>query len=276
MVVRRGILVVAALVAAVLIALYAGLHFYGRSMIYHPSTAVVVPDIAGVSVEHIQTADGETLVAWYHAPQPGQPVFLFFDGNGGRPEIQEGRWRRMSDHGAGFLAVYYRGYSGSTGSPTEQGLRLDSRAGYDWLIAKGYAPSDIIIHGFSLGSAVAVQLAASVPARALILEAPMSGIDDIAREHGAGAGAQLIQDSFRSREYITRVHMPVLIAHGSADTVIPFAQGQRMFALAHEPKQFVRFEGSDHSTLVRDGLYDHVWTFVDAHPATASALQSAE
>lgn len=251
-------------ILALLAGLYAAAHFYGRAVLYHPSAAVVAPTMEGVSAERITTEDGETLVAWWLPPHPGQPVFLFFDGNGGRPEIQPGRWRRIAEHGAGFLAVYYRGYSGSTGSPSEAGLRLDARAGYDWLVAKGYQPRDIVIHGFSLGSAVAVQLAAERPARALILEAPMTGIDDIAREHGAGAFASLMRDSFRSREFITRVHMPVLIVHGDADSVIPFTNGERMFALANEPKQFVRIANSDHATLVRDGLYDHVWPFLDA------------
>lgn len=263
---KRWLIIGAVAFVALLAALYALAHFYGRSVLYHPSAVVVAPAMASVTAERITTEDGETLIAWWNAPQPGQPVFLFFDGNGGRPEIQDGRWSRMADHGAGFLAVYYRGFSGSTGSPTEEGLRLDARAGYDWLIARGYEPHDIVIHGFSLGSAVAVQLAAEKPARALILEAPMTGIDDIAREHGAGAVASMIRDSFRSREYIGRVQMPVLIVHGDADSVIPFAQGERMFALAQEPKTFVRFPNSEHATLVRDGLYDHVWPFLAALP----------
>jgi pimeloyl-ACP methyl ester carboxylesterase len=264
---KRWVIIVAVAVVALLAGLYAAAHFYGRSVLYQPSHAVVAPSMGGVSAERIQTEDGETLVAWFHAPQPGRPVFLFFDGNGGRPEIQGGRWERIAEHGAGFLAVYYRGYSGSTGSPSEEGLRRDARAGYDWLIAHDYQPRDIVIHGFSLGSAVAVQLAADHPARALILEAPMTGIDDIAREHGAGAFAALMRDSFRSRDYIGRVHMPVLIVHGDADSVIPFANGERMYELANEPKLFVRIANSDHATLVRDGLYDHVWPFLDAHPA---------
>lgn len=263
---KRWLIIGAGALILLLGVVYALAHFYGRSVLYHPSAEIIAPTMTGVSAERITTEDGETLIAWWHAPQPGQPVFLFFDGNGGRPEIGDGRWRRIAEHGAGFLAVYYRGYSGSTGRPTEEGLRLDARAGYDWLIARGYQPRDIVIHGFSLGSAVAVQLAAEKPARALILEAPMTGIDDIARDHGAGAFASMMRDSFRSREYIGRVEMPVLIAHGDADSVIPFVQGERMFALAREPKTFVRFPNSDHATLVRDGLYDHVWPFLAALP----------
>lgn len=263
----KRILVIALIVIGVLTALYFGVRHYALSILYHPSRDVVAPTLAGVSAERIETSDGETLVAWYTAPQPGQPIFLYFDGNGGRPDIQDGRWQRIIAHGAGFLAVYYRGYSGSTGSPSEAGLINDARAGYEWLIAKGYAPRDIVIHGFSLGSAVAVQLAAEKPARALILEAPMTGIDDIARAHAPAGFTGFMRDRFKSREFITRVRYPVLIAHGEADSVIPFAHGQAMFALANEPKQFVAFPGSDHATLTRDGLYDHIWPFLDSHPA---------
>ena len=206
----RTIGIIAALLLGALAAFYAAGHFYGRSVLYHPTRAVVAPTTAGVSAERIATEDGETLVAWWLPPQQGQPVFLFFDGNGGRPEIHDtadGRWARMAAHGAGFLAVYYRGYSGSTGSPTEQGLRRDARAGYDWLIARGYAPDDIVIHGFSLGSAVAVQLAAERPARALILEAPMTGIDDIAAEHHRDSRRVVIAIE---RGHIGRVHAAVV------------------------------------------------------------------
>lgn len=260
-------LAIAALVILAIASIaYAALHFYGRAMLYHPSRAVVAPEMPGVEAIHIRTEDGETLVAWWHAPQADQPVFLFFDGNGGRPEIQPGRWRRIADHGAGFLAVYYRGYSGSTGSPSEEGLAADARAGYAWLIAHDYAPRDIVIHGYSLGSSVAVRLAAEHPARALILEAPMTGVDDIVAARAGRWAAAIMRDAFRSRDWIGKVHMPVLIAHGDSDGVIPFSHGERMFALANEPKTFVRMPGSDHATLTRDGLYDHIWRFLDEHP----------
>ncbi|MES1198875.1 MAG: alpha/beta hydrolase [Pseudomonadota bacterium] len=253
---------------AVAFALIAGLVTLSacqRSLIYHPSTAIVAPDLDGVSVERVATSDGETLVAWYAAPSQGGPMFLFFDGNGGRPQIWDGRWRRIREGGAGFLAVYYRGYSGSTGHPTEAGLHEDARAGYDWLIAHGYTAKDIVIDGFSLGSGVAVRLASERQARALILEAPFTGVDDVAHAR-AGALSSLITDRFASRDYISQVHMPVLIAHGDRDSVVPFAQGQRLFELANEPKEFVRMPGSDHVTLVRDGLYPHVFDFLARHP----------
>ncbi len=259
----------AAFILAALLALaFALLALNTRALIYHPDRQEVAPNFPGVEAVRIATEDGERLVAWWRPPpSEGAPVFLFFDGNGGRPQIWEGRWRRIVEGGAGFLAVYYRGYSGSTGTPSEQGLYRDARAGYDWLSKRGYAPNDIIIHGFSLGSGVAARLASERPARALILEAPFTGVDDVAAERVSPLARLVIGDRFASREVIGAVAMPILIVHGDADTVVPFTQGQRLFALAPAPKTFMRMTGSDHATLVRDGIYDHIWPFLAAHPA---------
>lgn len=259
---RRIAIIAIVLIAVALVLLSRG----ANSLIYHPHTEEVAPNFAETLAVRVPTEDGEQLVAWYRAPQAGQPIFLFFDGNGGRPQIWEGRWRRISESGAGFLAVYYRGYSGSTGRPSEHGLHLDARGGYDWLIAHGYQPSDIVIHGFSLGSGVATRLASERAARALILEAPFTGVDDVAAAHFTPLSRYLIRDSFRSRDWIGDVRMPVLIVHGDADTVIPFSQGERLYALAERPKQFVRMRGSDHATLVRDGIYPHIAAFLAEHP----------
>lgn len=254
-----------ALLRAVLVAMSFVLSSCGSSFLYRPDPQVVAPDLPGVRSVRVMTEDGESLVAWHLAPRADEPVFLFFDGTGGRPQAWNARWQRMAARGAGFLAVYYRGYSGSTGHPSEAGLHRDARAGYDWLIAHGYEPADIVIHGFSLGSAVAVNLARERPARALILEAPMTGIDEIAASHFPLAPL-FISDTFRAREWIEDVHMPVLIVHGDADRVVPFDQGERLFTLAHEPKEFVRMTGSEHVTLVRDGIYAHIAVFLSQHP----------
>jgi len=240
-----------------------------RSFIYFPSKREAAVNYPGVTAEHIRTADGETLVAWWLPPPTTNgvrgPIFLYFDGNAGRPEGWDARWQLIQEGGAGFLAVYYRGYSGSTGKPTEAGLYEDARAGYDWLIAHGYAANDIVIHGFSLGSGPAVHLASERPARALVLEGAYTGVDDVARRI-AGPLAALVWDRYPSRDYIPRVHMPVLIVHGDRDMVVPFSQGQRLYALANEPKEFVRIAGGQHATLIRHGLYDHIWRFLAAHP----------
>ena len=257
---------------------YAGavgyLYVEQRHLLYLNKPGAETPDIAGVPIRDVRipTRDGQVLEAWYEPPQPGKPVFLFLHGQAATLELGKWRYVRMHKEGVGYLALAYRGFSGSTGTPTEKGLFIDGLAAYDWLRAQGFADKDIVIHGHSLGTGVATYVATQRPARALILEAPFTGASDVgAHRYPLIPVALLMHDHFASRERIKAVHMPLLIAHGTADHVVPFAEGQRLYDLANAPKTFLAMPGSDHNTLVRDGLYDHVWPFlglpaVDLHP----------
>ncbi len=250
-----------------------------RHLLYRTEAEPTEPLNPSLKIQdiRIKTPDGETLQAWYEPPQPGRPVFLFLHGQGGTLAMSKYRYIRMHKQGVGYLALAYRGYSSSTGHPTEKGLLIDGLAAYDWLAAKGFKASDIIIHGHSLGAGVATYVATQRPARALILEAPFTGAADVAQERYPFIPVTLLMhDKFLNRERIRDVHIPVLIAHGDRDSVIPFAQGQRLFALANAPKTFVRMHGSEHNTLTRDGVYPHYWAFLglptkDYDPALESA-----
>lgn len=239
--------------------------------IYHPSSERVAPREDWIHPVRLNTADGEQLTAWYSEAERGCPTFLFFDGNAGRPEIQSGRWQRLHDQGAGFLAVYYRGYSGSTGEPSEEGLHIDAQAGLSWLLRRDIDPNDIVVHGFSLGSGPAVRLAAANAVGALVLEAPYLSMSQLAREKLPLYPFDLfMRDSFRSDLWIGALDEPLLVVHGSEDRLIPADHGAALVALAPEPSEFVEINGADHATLVRDGFYDEVWPFL-ARNWTASA-----
>lgn len=260
-------LVMAALAVAVIgyIGACAYLFVVQRSYLYHPvapGSAVPQEDGPPIQALTITTADGERLVAWHLPAEAGRPTILFFNGNAAGLAVQEGRWRRIADQRVGFLVIAYRGYEGSTGTPTEDGLRQDAEAAYGWLRARVPA-EDIVIHGFSLGTGVAVRLASEHPARALILEAPYTATTDVAALSVPWAPVHwLMRDQYRSRDRIGGVDMPVLILHGDQDQVIPFEQGERLFQLAPRPRTFVRMVGSNHNTLTRDGAYDHIWRFL--------------
>ena len=258
----------------------AGLLYVGqRSILFHPQTRDDVPqgiDPASILAVTLHTADGETLRAFYMAPRPGRPTIIFFDGNGGNGAYQEGRWRRVAAQGVGLFTFVYRGYPGSTGHASEAGLQEDGRAAYAWVAART-SPDQIVLHGLSLGSGVAVRVAAEHPARALILEAPYTSIREVAGERFMIFPADLlVRDRFESRRWIRRVHIPVLIVHGDRDTVIPHHFGRSLYELANPPKRFVAIAGGDHNTLVRDGFYDQAWSFLglESGPGPTSGKQA--
>jgi fermentation-respiration switch protein FrsA (DUF1100 family) len=265
---RRLAVRAVAVVLGLYLAVVGAMFFAQRELQYRPDPRFTLPEVQGVPIQVVRltTSDGERLVAWYLPPLGERPVILHLNGNAGALVTQDGRWRRIARAGVGFLAVAWRGYAGSSGHPTEAGLIRDAEAGYDFLASR-YAPERIVIHGYSLGSGVAVRLAAERPARALVLEAPYTSAMELAeREYPMLPVSFLMLDRFMSRDLIGQVHAPVLIVHGDHDSVIPFDMGQTLYRLANAPKRFVPMPGSDHNTLVRDGLYDHVWPFLGVQP----------
>ena len=236
-----------------------------RQMLFEACPGYEKPDIHGLPIRDvsIRTPDGETLQGWYEAPRPGKPVILFFHGQGAKLELGKWRYIRMHKEGVGYLALAYRGFSGSTGHPTEHGLFTDGVAAYDWLKAQGVRDTDIVIHGHSLGTGVATYVAAQRPARALILEAPFTAASDVGSERYPFIPVSLLMhDRFESRGRIKDVHMPLLIIHGMRDSVVPFAQGKRLFDMANDPKTFIAMPNSEHNTLTRDGAYPRYWSFL--------------
>lgn len=211
----------------------------------------------------IPTSDGETLAGWYLPPrEQNGVVFLYFHGKGGGIEKQKWRWKRIAEHGEGVLAFSYRGFPGSTGSPSEEGLFEDARAAFAWL-SKKHDPDKIVLHGLSLGTGVAAKLATEVKARGLILEAGYAALVDVAGgRHPYFPVSLLLWDQFKTREYISQVKVPVMIAHGDKDTAIPYEHAEELLKLAPEPKVLITIEGGDHNTLVRDGLYQFIWKFI--------------
>jgi len=159
------------------------------------------------------------------------------------------RFRAITEDGTGLLALSYRGYAGSTGHPTETGLLLDAATAYEYVGAR-YAPQAIVIWGFSLGTGPAVALAAEHQIGKLILEAPYTSTADVASSLLPYLPVRLLmKDQFRSDERIGKVTAPLLVMHGERDQGIAIRFGERLFALAHEPKRFARFPQGRHEDL---------------------------
>lgn len=195
------------------------------------------------------TPDHVQLVLWYAAPKPGHPTVLFFQGNAGDIADRAPRMAFYQSKGLGAAFLSYRGFGGSTGHITETGLITDARTAYDWLTQRT-PPGKIALTGESLGTGIAVQLAAQVPVAAVALDAPYASTLAIAQWRFPYLPvALLMKDQFLSIDHIAAIRAPLLIQHGTADEVIPFTSGQTLFAAAVEPKIFIPLPSRGHEII---------------------------
>jgi len=246
----------------------AALFLAQRSFLFPvPTTARTSPQQAGFpeAEEHVlDTADGEKVIVWHVPAKPGHPVVLYFHGNGDFLAGFFGRFHDVIADGTGVIALSYRGYAGSSGHPSERGLLSDAAAAYAFAVAR-YDAARIVAWGFSLGTGVAVALASEKPVGRLILEAPYTSTADVAASLFWLLPVRLVmRDQFRSDQRIGRVTVPLLIMHGERDQAIPIHFGERLFALAHEPKQFVRFPEGGHENLQNFGAIEAARHFINA------------
>lgn len=252
-----------------LIGAYAGLlalmFVFQRALMYFPNPARTPPAAAGLpELEELSltTADGETLVAWFRPPREGMPLIVYFHGNADALTARSNRFRWILDDGYGLLAPAYRGYSGSTGRPSEAGLILDGKAAYEFAAAR-FKPEQLVLWGESLGTAVAIATAAGRKVAGLVLDAPFSSAADVgAAAYPFAPVRWLIKDSFRSDTRIADVSAPILILHGERDAVVPIVFAERLFALAHEPKRMVRYPLGAHLDLEDYGAKDAIREFL--------------
>ena len=235
-----------------------------RALLYPGAGATLTPEHAswGENVS-IRTPDGETLHGLYRRGESGKPSVLFFLGNADRTSNYGFLAQALAARGIGLLAISYRGYPGSTGSPSEDGLLTDGIAAYDWLSAR--SGSEIVVLGQSLGSGVAVNTAGQRPAAAVILVSAYLSVVSLAQTHYPLLPvALLIKDPFRSDLKIAKVRQPKLFIHGRRDDIIPLSSGEALYRTAPEPKQMLIYDSSGHNDIWDDGMVGDVIRFVEA------------
>lgn len=235
-----------------------------------PDTALAgVPEMTAV---RLHTADGLKLLAWWRPPAKDAVTILYLHGNGGNIGYRGERIRPFLDHGMGVLLASWRGYGGNPGSPSEQGLLDDARAALDFLRGQDIAPCRTVVYGESLGTTVAVRLAfeqaaTGDPMAAVVLEAPLSSVADVASYHYPWVPVGLLlKDRFEATAYVNRISAPLLVVHGERDAVVPIRFGRRLFAAAREPKQAVWLAHGGHEDLPAHGSREIVLDFLRRHP----------
>jgi fermentation-respiration switch protein FrsA (DUF1100 family) len=208
---------------------------------------------------------------WIPNPRAGL-TFIAFHGNAGNISQRAEVYRFLSELPVNVLAVEYRGYGRSEGTPNEAGLYLDAQAGLDYLVhERGIPPNRIVAFGQSLGTAVAVDLATKRPLAGVILEAPFPSVRAVtSRIYPFLPGLGLIAKSkFNTGGKLARPHPPVMITHCNQDPVIPFTLGQEVYQIAVEPKSFLRIEGFCHEEafLIAPTSYrEHLSAFIHGLP----------
>ena len=231
------------------------------SLVYHPSRVMIAPS-ADLDVEavRVMSLDSLALSTWVIPPEdPAARGFwvLVCHGNGGNISLAMRQdWSRaLRAEGVGIVSFDYRGYGASDDGPLdEEGLYRDARSVYDWMVRdRGIPPSHIIIYGHSLGSGVATHLAARVEAAGLILEGAFTAAPDLGAARYPWFPIHLLaRERFANIERIDSIAMPKLELHATDDRAVPFEYGERLFAAAPAPKEFVPLTGGHDRAFAAD------------------------
>jgi len=228
------------------------LHLLAARSVYfpvrHPEGYWNLQAQLGAADVWLETADRVRIHGWFVECLGSPWVTLFLHGNAGNITHRYDTFREIKAAGSSILMIDYRGYGKSDGRPSESGLYADAEAAYQFLV-KDRRPEQVIVHGESLGTAVAVDLASRRQCGGLVLESAFTSASDVAGTILPVIGPLLIR-SFNSRAKIGRVGAPVLFIHGDADSTIPIRLGRELFAAAREPKTFWTVPGAGHNDIL--------------------------
>ena len=227
---------------------------FQRSLIYFPFNEVPPPDrlgLSGVDPVCLSTADGFTLGGWFF-PQPAGAstwTVVVFNGNAGNRSHRVGVAEALRARGYQVLLLDYRGFGGNPGRPSETALIEDAQAAFAFLTARdGVGPGRLVYFGESLGSAVAVRLAALHPPAAMVLRSPFTSLVDVGRVHYPFLPVGwLLEDRFSSIDLVGEMTVPTLVVAGDRDRVVPAKQSRRLFERIAGSKKLVLLTGLDHN-----------------------------
>lgn len=229
--------------------------FFEEKMIFFPSPydAREYGERTSAPIEDVffTTSDQKRIHAWFSPADPKAPTLLWFHGNAGNIAHRIDQLVVLHEGGFNVLAVDFRGYGRSEGSPNESGTYLDAVAAYDTLASrKDIDPRRVVAFGQSLGSAVALDLALQRPCERVVLEAPFTSVPAMASTAYPIPGVSyIVRTKYDNLSKVTHLVTPLLVIHGDKDEIIPFAMGKAIHAAAAGPKELWEVPGAHHNDV---------------------------
>jgi uncharacterized protein len=216
------------------------LFFFQRNLLYLPNENNYSGDKLKVDIKKVQikTSDNINLLGWFHKKNLNKfKTIVYFHGNAGRLENRIHKLNHFKDMNINFLIISWRGFSGNSGNPSEQGLYKDGKSAIDWLKNMGLEDKDIILYGESLGTGIATEIAQNKKFAGLILETPFTSMIDAAKNFYPYIPIGfLLKDRYENDKKIKNINIPLLVMHGEKDQIIPFEMGKKIYEIANNPK----------------------------------------
>ena len=253
-------------VLAVYLVITLSLYFFQRNLLYYPSENNYSGDRLTVPIEKvkIKTQDNIELLSWYHKKNVSDyKTILFLHGNAGSLEDRIYKLNFLGNLDVNFLIIAWRGYSGSSGKPSEFGLYQDAKSALNWLNSKGITDDKIVLYGESLGTSVAIEVGQNRDFAGIILEAPFTSMIDIGQKHYPFFPVKLLlKDKYVSKNKIKNIKSPVLVMHGKEDKIVPFYMGKKIYDLANQPKFKYFPDDDDHMMNFDKNLINEIHLFL--------------
>jgi fermentation-respiration switch protein FrsA (DUF1100 family) len=249
------------LVAAILLGAPALAWFAQDRLIFYPQPVASAAQLPAEAMPlEIVATDGTRLRGWMRgASALPAPVVLYFGGNAEEVSgtLAEPRWPRDWT----IVAINYRGYGASEGTPGEAALLADARVIYDAIAARpGVDPRRIVAFGRSLGTGVAVKLAAARPLAGLVLVSPYDSLVALGRTHYPWLPVSaLLRHRFDSGDDAQRLQVPLLAIVADRDSIIPHERSQALYDAWAGPKSWLVVPATDHNTV---SLPEEFWAGV--------------
>jgi len=244
---------------------------FQRNLLYHPDLDNYIKDQDAkepgeIEKVKITTKDNIDLIGWFYGQDMiRSKTILFFHGNAGSLENRTYKLNHFKNLNLNFLIIAWRGFSGNKGKPNEIGLYEDAKSAINWLKEKGIDENNLIIYGESLGTGIAIEIAQNKNFAGVILESPFTSMIDAGKNNFPYLPVRLLlKDKYESDKKIKNINSPILIMHGKVDKIVPFYMGEKMYALANEPKYSYFSEYDNHMLEYNEKLLKALKDFISS------------